>query len=304
MPATIKDLYPTRVDTLPEMLPRTDPVVHKGGTGTLSDAELRSYARNGFVQLDGFYNRAEATTIRNELNRLRGSEKIRQSELSSTEPLTGETRGIWGAQAVSELFTRLCHDRDIVEIAEQLLGSKVYLHQTQVNFKPGFRGREFYWHSDFETWHAEDGMPGMRAVTCAIYLTEGSALNGPLMLIPGSHMHFMQCVGLTPEEHYKASLNRKEHAAPTDEHIAQAVEENGIKVIEGSVGSIVFFDCNILHGSNSNITPFERKNIFLSYNSVENKLEAPFATNAERPWYLANRDATPIIPCEFKMTED
>jgi hypothetical protein len=47
----------------------------------------------------------------------------------------------------------------VVGPARQLLGSDVYVHQSRVNFKPGFNGQDFYWHSDFETWHAEDGMP-------------------------------------------------------------------------------------------------------------------------------------------------
>ena len=53
-------------------------------------------------------------------------------------------------------------------IAEQILGSQVYIHQSRVNLKPGFKGKEFYWHSDFETWHIEDGMPRMRALSCSI----------------------------------------------------------------------------------------------------------------------------------------
>ncbi|MGP3951389.1 hypothetical protein [Streptomyces sp. 7N604] len=27
---------------------------------------------------------------------------------------------------------------------------------------PPFGASGFYWHSDFETWHAEDGLPGGR----------------------------------------------------------------------------------------------------------------------------------------------
>jgi ectoine hydroxylase len=285
------------------LLSRKDPVIYRGDTayeGPLSDEELISYERNGFLHLEGFYNRRETAVLREELESLRTSEQVRQSEISMREPQTGETRSVFAAETVSELFSGLACDQRILAVVQQLLGSKVYLHQTRVNFKPGFRGREFYWHADFETWHAEDGMRSMRAVTCVIYVTEGSSVNGPLMLIPGSHTAFCQCAGLTPEEHYKSLLNRKEYAAPEDDHIQELVEKNGIKVIEGSVGSVVFFDCNLLHGSNSNITPYNRTNIFLSYNSVENALGDPFSTETERPWYLANREPTPLEPCDFQ----
>src|SRR3546814_10756649 len=43
---------------------------------------------------------------------------------------------------------------------------------SRLNYKPGFKGKEFYWHSDFETWHVEDGMPQMRALSMSILLAE------------------------------------------------------------------------------------------------------------------------------------
>ncbi|HZG56341.1 hypothetical protein [Paenibacillus sp.] len=45
-----------------------------------------------------------------------------------------------------------------------------------------------------------------------------------------------------------------------------------------------------MHGSNSNITPHPRSNAFYVFNSVENKLGAPFASNRPRPDYIATRD--------------
>jgi ectoine hydroxylase len=65
------------------------------------------------------------------------------------------------------------------------------------------KGKEFYWHSDFETWHAEDGMPKMRAVSCSIAFDDNHEFNGPLMVIPQSHQKFISCIGETPEEHHK-----------------------------------------------------------------------------------------------------
>ena len=47
-----------------------------------------------------------------------------------------------------------------------------------------------------------------RALSCSILLTDNNAVNGRLMLIPGSHADFISCVGQTPDEHYKQSLRR------------------------------------------------------------------------------------------------
>src|SRR3546814_6672767 len=90
-----------------------------------------------------------------------------------------------------------------------LLDSDVYVHQSRINLKPGFRGKEFYWHSDFETWHTEDGMPSMRAVSCSVLLTPNHSWNGPLLTIAGSHKWFVSCVGETPANHHEVSLRRQ-----------------------------------------------------------------------------------------------
>jgi ectoine hydroxylase len=237
--------------------------------------------------------------MQQELERIRNSEEVRQSELAVTEPLSGEIRSVFGVSTVSDLFERLARDERLVNIVRQLLGSEVYLYQSRVNFKPGFRGKEFYWHSDFETWHAEDGMPRMRAISCSIALTDNHEFNGPLMLIPGSHKYFVQCAGETPEDHYHQSLKKQDFGVPSDEQLEYLVQESGIVVPKGPAGSVVLFDCNTLHGSNGNITPFPRSNVFCVYNSVENALAEPFAAEERRPWFLGNREAAPLAPVNF-----
>jgi len=175
------------------------------------------------------------------------------------------------------------------------------LHQTRANLKPGFRGKEFYWHSDFETWHAEDGMPSMRAVSCSIALTDNYEFNGPLMLIPGSHMYFAQCLGRTPDAHYLKSLKKQEYGVPSDAQLEWMVKESGIAVPKLQAGSMVIFDCNTMHGSNSNITPYPRTNIFAVYNSIANALIEPFAAEAGRPWFLGNREPEILEPVDFAV---
>jgi len=56
---------------------------------------------------------------------------------------------------------------------------------------------------------------------------------------------------------------------------SRLAEQGGIRVIEAKAGSVIFFDCNTMHGSNSNISPWSRSNVFMVYNRVENTLEAP-----------------------------
>nr|WP_285506503.1 phytanoyl-CoA dioxygenase family protein [Actinokineospora sp. NBRC 105648] len=173
--------------------------------------------------------------------------------------------------------------------ARQVLGSEVYVHQSRVNYLPGFRGRGFYWHSDFETWHAEDGMPTPRAVSMSIALTANHPFNGGLMVIPGSHRTFVPCVGETPVDHYRASLREQEIGVPGQAHLTRLAVEHGIDQFTGTAGSALLFDANLMHGSGNNITPFPRSNIFVVFNSVENTLVEPYAAPAPRPDFIAAR---------------
>src|SRR5690606_5167561 len=132
--------------------------------------------------------------------------------------------------------------------------------------------KEFYWHSDFETWHVEDGMPSMRALSMSIALTENYSTNGPLLLIPGSHRKFVACEGETPEQHFKSSLKKQDYGVPDAKNLADLVKANGIVEVRGKPGSVCLFDCNILHGSNSNISPFPRSNVFFVYNAMSNRV--------------------------------
>ena len=144
------------------------------------------------------------------------------------------------------------------------------------------------------TWHFEDGMPEMRAVSVSINLTENRADNGSLMVMPGSHRTFVGCVGPTPEEHYRESLRSQHYGVPSDRALEQLASAHGITQVVAPPGSALLFDSNCMHGSNGNITPYPRRNLFLVFNSMENTLVAPFGGTEPRPGHIASRDPVPL----------
>lgn len=291
-----QDLYPSRCASTPVLLDRADPVIHgeRGRRSPLTAAELESYERDGFIVLEPPFERLEIERLRAELERLRRDPAVRRSDAVIAEPGGTTLRSIFRVHELSPLLRRLTQDARLVRRAEYLLGGPVYLHQTRLNYKPGFFGKEFYWHSDFETWHVEDGMPRMRALSISVTLTENYALNGPLMVIPGSHRHFLSCVGRTPEDHYKTSLKKQAYGVPDDDSLRCLVEEGGIFMTTGKAGSVTVFDCNLMHGSNSNITPFPRSNAFFAYNAMSNTLAEPFGGTQRRPDFLSERQPVPL----------
>lgn len=289
---TFEDPYPSR--TRGEgyrFLARRDPLVYgEPGQGPLGAEALASYADNGFLLLPALLEGAEMEPHRATLERMRGDEELRGRPEAVSEPDSGALRSVFAVHLDDGPLARLCRHPRLVTIARQLLGSDVYIHQSRINYKPGFHGRDFYWHSDFETWHVEDGMSRMRAVSCSISLEPNYETNSPLMVVPGSHKRFLSCAGETPEQHYKQSLKRQRLGVPDEAHLAELIDDGGLTSATGPAGSVTFFECNLMHGSNSNITPWPRSNVFIVFNSVENRLTAPFCGLAPRPEYIAHRE--------------
>ncbi|MDL4770896.1 ectoine hydroxylase [Actinomadura xylanilytica] len=294
---TLGDAYPTRKSAEAALLYRQDPVVVGGPQdGPIDGATLEAFESNGFLSVDQLLAPEEVEDYRAELRRLSCDPDVLADERTVTERGSDEVRSIFEVHALSEVFAELVRDPRVVGRARQILGSDVYVHQSRVNYKPGFTGKDFYWHSDFETWHAEDGMPRMRAVSISIALTENFVHNGGLMIMPGSHKTFVACVGETPSDHYKDSLRGQEIGTPDPNSLSILADKHGIELFTGTAGSATMFDCNCMHGSNGNITPFPRSNIFIVFNSVENACIEPFSAPAPRPSFIGARDFAPISP--------
>jgi ectoine hydroxylase len=295
---TITDLYPTR-GAAEVSTPRQDPVVWSpaGTQGPLQPGELHDFDRDGFLSAEQFLTRREVELYRAELDRLIDDPAIRADERSIIEPRTGDVRSIFEVHRISEVFAGLVRDPKVLDRARQILGSDVYVHQSRVNVKPGFGASGFYWHSDFETWHAEDGLPRMRTVSVSIALTENHDTNGGLMIMPGSHRTFVGCAGETPKDNYKQSLKMQEAGTPSHQALTELAGRHGIKLFTGPAGSATWFDCNCMHGSGDNITPFPRSNVFIVFNSMENQAVEPFAAPEPRPEFIGARPPfEPITP--------
>ncbi|KAA8967735.1 ectoine hydroxylase [Mycobacterium sp.] len=291
------DSYPTRNCLHAGIHPRRDPVVWAAPDsphhqGPLTQQALNSFAADGFLAVDCLLAGDVVADLRTELDALRADPVLADDERSVLEPDSRDVRSIFEVHRLNRAFAALVASPVLLGPVRQLLGSDVYVHQSRVNFKPGFNGQDFYWHSDFETWHAEDGMPAPRAVSVSITLTENLACNGPMMIIPGSHRWFVCCPGETPVDHYRSSLRRQEIGTPDNDSVSWLASQGGIRQFTGAAGSAVFFDCNAMHGSNSNITP--RSNVFIVYNSVENTLVEPFGAPAPRPTFVASRNFDPL----------
>jgi ectoine hydroxylase len=292
------DPYPSRFGDTPAILDRQEPVLHGGFDipGPLTPEQLADFERDGFVVVDNVLTDGEVAAFLDELDHMRTSLKGKDDPVVIAEPESGEIRSVFMVHQINQTFRKLAAHPIVSGAARQILAEDIYVHQSRINLKPGFKGKEFYWHSDFETWHVEDGMPAMQAVSVTLPLTENTPFNGPLMLVPGSHRHFVSCVGETPEENYKKSLRKQETGTPDDESLKALVDEGGIEAPVVQPGSMLLFDCNTIHGSGSNITPFPRSNAFFVYNAMSNQVTSPYGGQHPRPEFVASRET--ILPVD------
>jgi ectoine hydroxylase len=288
------DPYYSRVGQSWELAERVDPVVWPSAdaaeAGPLAADQLARYERDGFLVRPGLFSPEEVRAIRAEADRMAEAADPGRDDVI-VEPDSDAIRSLFRVHRSRGPLGRLCAEPRLARVARQLLGDDIYVHQSRINFKPAFEGKSFPWHSDFETWHLEDGMPRMRALSASILLTDNTEHNGPLLLVPGSHRRYVRCVGETPDDHFRQSLRNQAYGVPSREALSALVDSGGIASVTGPAGTVVFFDCNVMHGSAGNITPLPRHNIFVCFNSVTNRLVEPFAGTRPRPDFLAERES-------------
>lgn len=195
-------------------------------------------------------------------------------------------RSVLAVHNIDEIKEIVCQ---LTQVAETILQDRVYIHQSRINYKRGNMSG-WHFHSDFETWHSQDGMPEMRAVTFVIPLTENKENNGPLIFYPGSHRIYYSAAkdksGCSADEHFS---DQKAGVIPNWVlWWSEAIYGKPFEVV-ADPGDLITFHCNLIHGSEPNHSISPRINLYLVFNSVNNALVHPFSYEQSRPEAMACR---------------
>ena len=133
------DLYPSRVDDKARLLERQDPAVHGDASdGPLSPEQVGQFERDGALLLENVFSSDEVQRFSDRLAELSADPTVRADDRTITEPESDEVRSIFEVHKTDELFQKVAADARVADAARQLLGSDVYIHQSRINFKPGF----------------------------------------------------------------------------------------------------------------------------------------------------------------------
>jgi ectoine hydroxylase len=204
-----------------------------------------------------------------------------------------------GCHLQSELLTRFCRDPRVLRPATQLLGEAAYVHRCKYNQKNAFIGDVWEWHQDFLFWNREDGIPEPRILTVALLLDEVTEFNAPLTFIPRRirgrlliDREQSDPSGSAWTGNTVSSRKLKYHL--DREQISSEVAASGLEAPKGASGSLLVFDCDVLHCSSVNISPFHRRILFVTYNAVSNCPRADFV--GRRPEFLSGTNFAPVEP--------
>ena len=245
----------------------------------LSKAQLKEFDEKGFLFFPSLFDASEIDSLTSQLEDLFAQDMV----CNVREKGSKSVRTNFAAHNYNQAFARLSRHPRMIKPVEELFDESVYMHQFKVNAKAAFDGDVWQWHQDFGTWHADDHMAEPRAMNIAIFLDDVNEHNGPLMFIPGSHKQgVLEAANDTETTSYPLwTLDA--------ETISSLVDEGGIVSPKGPAGSMILFHSCLVHASGSNLSPWDRKAVYLSLCAVSNHIK-----RFKRPGYIAHRQFAPI----------
>jgi ectoine hydroxylase len=245
----------------------------------LTDQQLQEFEDEGYLFFPGAFTDEEVAVLNAEVPGIFAQQRPEVWREKGTQSV----RTAFAAHTYNEAFGRLARHPHLIEPVMQILGGPVYVHQFKINGKAAFDGDVWQWHQDYGTWARDDLMPEPRAMNVALFLDDVTEFNGALMIIPKSHKR-----GVLEAGHDLATTSYPLWTLDMAE-IAHLVDEGGLVAPKGAAGSMLMFNCNLVHASPGNISPFSRTIVYVSICHVDNHIR-----RFKREEWIAHRDFTPI----------
>jgi ectoine hydroxylase len=225
------------------------------------------YDEQGFIFRPGLLTAEDVGVMTGELDRILSADPPRAGVIFETDART--PRSVFNPHLYSDVYGSVIRHPRLLGTVQELVGEQVYAYQLAINCKAAFNGDVWFWHQDYPTYRYDDHIPEPRMVNALIFLDEVTHLNGPLMMVPGSH----RLESGMPEESTKGTSYKLRYAEP--DAIESEVRRGGVVAPTGPAGSVIFMNPNALHGSTANLSPWPRRMITLTYNAMSNKATSP-----------------------------
>jgi ectoine hydroxylase len=223
--------------------------------GPICDDQVREYRDQGLVLVNEFFARDEIDLLRQAAKEDRAFD---QHSINSLDGEGGQVRlSLWNhpGDTIYGMFARC---ESVVNSAEKLLGGEVYHYHSKMIMKDAKVGGAWTWHQDYGYWY-QNGVLFPLLTSAYIAVDRATKENGCMQVIPHSH-----------------ELGRIEHVLSGDqagadmERVREVLKRLPLVHVEMDPGDILFFDCNLLHRSDQNLSETPRWSMICCYNLAQN----------------------------------
>ena len=135
------DFYPSRCEAQPRILPRLDPVFHGSWRpgGPIGRMQAEQFDADGYLVLKDVFSPDEIALLQREASGLLADPSSLDAGTVITERGGDEVRSIFKIHEQCAVMARLTADERLAGVARGLLDDDVYVHQSRLNYKPGFQ---------------------------------------------------------------------------------------------------------------------------------------------------------------------
>ena len=237
----------------------------------LLDEEVRSFHRDGYVIVPGFFSKAEIDKL---YGIAIGDTVIHENALDLNDQTGKKTKLTLWFNPGDDVYSMLLRSNRMVNSVAMLLDSDspVCHFHTKLMQKEPKVGGAWEWHQDYGYWYKNQFLFPDQLVSVMIALTEANKANGCIQVIKGSHKLGRLNHGFAGEQ-VGADLVMVEHALKTMEHV----------YVEIQPGDALFFHSNLLHRSEANTSDKPRWSIISCYNSLSNPAYNDESTSWKEP---------------------
>ena len=224
-------------------------------TGRIHDEQVARYHEDGYVLIDRMFDAEEVDLLE------RAAREDRDLDAHAFGRADGEggtvRLSLWNHPGDS-IYGMVARCESMVRSAEMLLGGEVYHYHSKMIMKDAKVGGAWAWHQDFGYWY-QNGVLFPMLTSASIAIDRATKENGCLQVLKGSHKMGRIDHVLTGDQ-AGADLERVKHAEKRLELVH----------IEMEPGSVLFFDCNLLHRSDQNRSDQPRWSMICCYNAARN----------------------------------
>lgn len=237
----------------------------------LADEEVRSFHKDGYVIVPGFFSKAEIDKL---YGIAVGDTVIHQHAVDLNDQAGKKTKLTLWFKPGDDVYSLMLRSNRMVNSVAKLLDSDspVCHFHTKLMQKEPKVGGAWEWHQDYGYWYKNQFLFPDELVSVMIALTEANKANGCLQVIKGSHKLGRVNHGFAGEQ-VGADMVMVDNALKTMEHV----------YVEIQPGDALFFHSNLLHRSEANTSDKPRWSIISCYNSLSNPAYNDESTSWKEP---------------------